>query len=156
MLKTPPQPRSDLIRPPVGLKSCRNKRTTHIDIHAFYRTHLHDRRLCMGHNLARETSVDAYMVIENQLDPLKFTVRVSDGRLYRRHQYHLRERRPDETEQPRPEVQLPPPPVPNRMHSRETVVPRSVASPVRKSTRVVNAPVKLTHIILCRTFFLPA
>ena len=56
-------------------------------------------------------------VIESQLGPLTFTVRLSDGRLWKRHQDHLRERRPDETEsvgaaQPRPEVLLPPPPLP--------------------------------------------
>ena len=88
---------------------------------------------------------------------------------------------PRETEsvgaaQPRPEVLLPPPPLPqltstdkerdvtpltsaptsdsaparvpespvaNRMPPRETVVPRIVASPVRRSTRVAKAPVKL-------------
>ena len=120
-------------------------------------------------------------VIESQLGPLTFTVRLSDGRLWKRHQDHLRERRPDETEsvgaaQPRPEVLLPPPPLPqltstdkerevtpltsattsdsaparvpespaaNRMPPRETVVPRIVASPVRRSTRVTKAPVKL-------------
>ena len=37
-------------------------------------------------------------VIESQLGPLTFTVRLSDGRLWKRHQDHLRERRPDETE----------------------------------------------------------
>ena len=120
-------------------------------------------------------------VIESQLGPLTFTVRLSDGRLWKRHQDHLRERRHDETEsvgaaQPRPEVLLPPPPLPqltstdkerevtpltsattsdsaparvpespaaNRMPPRETVVPRIVASPVRRSTRVTKAPVKL-------------
>ena len=120
-------------------------------------------------------------VIESQLGPLTFTVRLSDGRLWKRHQDHLRERRHDETEsvgaaQPRPEVLLPPPPLPqltstdkerdvtpltsattsdsaparvpespvaNRMPPRETVVPRIVASPVRRSTRVAKAPVKL-------------
>ena len=56
-------------------------------------------------------------VIESQLGPLTFTVRLSDGRLWKRHQDHLRERRHDETEsvgaaQPRPEVLLPPPPLP--------------------------------------------
>ena len=120
-------------------------------------------------------------VIESQLGPLTFTVRLSDGRLWKRHQDHLRERRPDETEsvgaaQPRPEVLLPPPPLPqltstdkerdvtpltsattsnsasarvpespaaNRMPPRETVVPIIAASPVRRSTRVTKAPVKL-------------
>ena len=118
-------------------------------------------------------------VIDNQLGPLIFTVRLSDGRLWKRHQDHLRERRPDETdsvgaEQQRPEVLLPPPPLPpltstdmerdvscplktsdsaparvrespvaNRMPPLETVVPRIVASPVRRSTRVAKAPVKL-------------
>ena len=120
-------------------------------------------------------------VIESQLGPLTFTVRLSDGRLWKRHQDHLRERRHDETEsvgaaQPRPEVLLPPPPLPqltstdkerdvtpltsattsdsaparvpespvaNRMPPRETVVPIIVASPVRRSTRVAKAPVKL-------------
>ena len=120
-------------------------------------------------------------VIESQLGPLTFTVRLSDGRLWKRHQDHLRERRPGETEsvgvaQPRPEVLLPPPPLPqltstdkerdvtpltsattsdsaparvpespaaNRMPPREMVVPRIVASPVRRSTRVTKAPVKL-------------
>ena len=119
--------------------------------------------------------------IESQLGPLTFTVRLSDGRLWKRHQDHLRERRTDETEpvgaaQPRPEVLLPPPPLPqltstdkeryvtpltsattsdsaparvpespvaNRMPPRETVVPIIVASPVRRSTRVAKAPVKL-------------
>ena len=34
-------------------------------------------------------------------------------------------------------------PVANRMPPRQTVVPRIVASPVRRSTRVARAPVKL-------------
>ena len=56
------------------------------------------------------------MVIEHQVGPLTFTVRLSDGRLWKRHQDQLRERRRDETEavgaeQERPEVQLPPPPL---------------------------------------------
>ena len=34
-------------------------------------------------------------VIESQLGPLTFTVRLSDGRLWKRHQDHLRERRHD-------------------------------------------------------------
>ena len=50
--------------------------------------------------------------IENHPGPMKFTVRLSDGRLWKLHQDHLRERRPDETEsvgveQQRPEVMLP-------------------------------------------------
>ena len=54
-------------------------------------------------------------VIENQLGPLTFTVPLNYGRVWKRHQDHLRERRPDETEsvgaeQQRPEVLLPPPP----------------------------------------------
>ena len=53
-------------------------------------------------------------VIENQLGPLTFKVRLSDGHMWKRHQDHLRERRPADTEtvdaeQQRPEVQLPPP-----------------------------------------------
>ena len=36
-------------------------------------------------------------------------------------------------------------PVANRMPPRETVVPRIVASPVQRSTRVAKAPVKLNQ-----------
>ena len=37
-------------------------------------------------------------VVENQLGPLTFTVRLSDRRLWKRHQDHLRERRPDKAD----------------------------------------------------------
>ena len=44
--------------------------------------------------------MDAYSNREptRPICPLTFTVRLSDGRLSKRHQDHLRERRPDETE----------------------------------------------------------
>ena len=120
-------------------------------------------------------------VIENELGPLTFTVRLSDARMWKQHQDHLRERRPDETEsvgaeQQRQEILLPPPPLPQitstdmerdvthltsattsdsapasvlespvttRMPPLEKVVPRIIGSPVRRSSRVAKAPVKL-------------
>ena len=53
--------------------------------------------------------------VENQLGPLTFVVRMKDGRTWKRHQDHLRERRPNEndefrTEQKLPDAEMPPPP----------------------------------------------
>ena len=181
MLKTPPQTRFDLLRPSVQDKVIEKQahdKQRH-DTHAAERTFMTGDS-AWALNFQRKPKL-VPTVIESQLGPLTFTVRLSDGRLWKRHQDHLRERRPDETEsvgaaQPRPEVLLPPPPLPqltstdkerdvtpltyattsdsaparvpespvaNRMPPRETVVPRIVASPVRRSTRVAKAPVKL-------------
>ena len=41
-------------------------------------------------------------VVENQLGPLTFIVRLKDGRMWKRHQDHLRERRPNENDEFRP------------------------------------------------------
>ena len=54
-------------------------------------------------------------VVENQLGPLTFVVRLKDGRTWKRHQDHLRERRPNEndefrTEQKLPDAEISPPP----------------------------------------------
>ena len=116
-LKTPPQTRFDLLRPSVQDKVLQKQA---------YNKHRHD-----THAAARTftTGDSAWAlnfhwkpkwmptVIESQLGPLTFTVRLNDGRLWKRHHDHLRERRPDETEsvgaaQQRPEVLLPPPPLP--------------------------------------------
>ncbi len=83
-------------------------------------------------------------VIENQLGPLTFTVRLSDGRLWKRHQDHLRERRPDETktvgaEQERPEVQLPPPPLP-QLTSTDMEID---VTPLTSATTSDSAPARL-------------
>ena len=171
MLKTPPQTRFDLLRPSVQDRVLQKQAydTQRHDTHAAARTFMTgDSAWALnfqGKPKWMPTDID------NQLGPLTFTVRRSDGRLWKRHQDHLRERRPDETEtvgaeQERPEVQLPPPPLPvtpltsattsysaparvlespvaNRMPPRQTVVPIIVASPVRRSTRVAKAPVKL-------------
>ena len=115
MLKTPPQTRFDLLRLSVQDKVLQKQA---------YNKHRHD-----THAAARTftTGDSAWAlnfhwkpkwmptVIENQLGPLTFTVPLNYGRVWKRHQYHLRERRPDETEsvgaeQQRPEVLLPPPP----------------------------------------------
>ena len=88
-------------------------------------------------------------VIENQLGPLTFTVRLSDGRLWKRHQDHLRERRPDETEtvgaeQERPEVQLPPPPLPQLTSPDmeiDVTPPTSATTSDSAPTRVLESPV---------------
>ena len=54
-------------------------------------------------------------VVENQLGPLTFVVRLKDGRSWKRHQDHLRERRPNEndefrTKQNMPDAEMLPPP----------------------------------------------
>ena len=181
MLKTPPQTRFDLLRPSVQDKVLEKQaydKQRH-DTHAAERTFMTGNSAWAFNFQGKPKWMPT--VIESQLGPLTFTVRLSDGRLWKRHQDHLRERRHDDTEsvgaaQPRPEVLLPPPPLPqltstdkerdvtpltsattsdsaparvpelpaaNRMPPRETVVPRIVASPVRRSTRVTKAPVKL-------------
>ena len=65
-------------------------------------------------------------VVENQLGPLTFFVRLKDGRTWKRHQDHLRERRPNEndefrTEQKLPDAEIPPPPD-TEAHSRQPVM----------------------------------
>ena len=181
MLKTPPQTRLDLLRPSVQDKVLQKQaydKQRH-DTHAAARTFMTGDSAWALNFQGKPKWMPT--VIENQLGPLTFTVRLSDGRLWKRHQDHIRERRPDETEtvdteQQRPEVLLPPPPLPpltstdmetyvtpltsattsdsaharvlespvaNRMPPRQTVVPRIGASPVRRSTRVAKAPVKL-------------
>ena len=111
--------------------------------------------------------------MENQLGPLTFVVRLKDGRTWKRHQDHLRERRPNEndefrTEQKLPDAEMPPPPdtetcsrQPVMTYSnpdtlttvptlKQTQTPVSVSvstapSPtvVRRSTRVSEPPDKL-------------
>ena len=90
----------------------------------------------MGLELSRET--------ENQLGPRTFTVRLSDGRLWKRHQDHLRERRPDETEtvgaeQERPEVLLPPPPLPQLTSTDKEID----VTPLTSATTSDSAPARV-------------
>ena len=68
----------------------------------------------MGYELPRKAQWIA-TVVENQLGPLTFVVRLNDGRTWKRHRDHLRERRPNEndefrTEQKLPDAEMPPPP----------------------------------------------
>ena len=83
-------------------------------------------------------------VIDSQLGPLTFTVRLSDGRLWKRHQDHLRERRHDETEsvgaaQPRPEVLLPPPPLPQLTSTDK----ERYVTPLKSATTSDSAPARV-------------
>ena len=83
-------------------------------------------------------------VIEIQLGPLTFTARLSDGRLWKRHQDHLRERRPDETEsvgveQQRPEILIPPLPL---LQLTSTDMERDV-TPVTSATTSDSAPARV-------------
>ena len=180
LLKTPPQTRLDLLRPSV--------QDTVLHRQA-YDKQRHDTRSAIRTFRAGD-SVWALnfqgkpkwipTMVENQLGPLTFTVRLRDGRLWKRHQDHLRERRHDETEEVGAEerpavVQLPPPalqptainsetrstdtpattndstpasvpqsPGPDvGMSPRTTATPRKVASPMRRSTRLVKPPVRL-------------
>ena len=113
MLKTPPQTCFDLLRPSVQDKVLEKQaydKQRH-DTHAAERTFMTGDSAWALHFQGKPKWMPT--VIESQLGPLTFTVRLSDGRLWKRHQDHLRERRPDETEpvcaaQPRPEVLLPP------------------------------------------------
>ena len=117
MLKTPPQIRFDLLRPSVQDKVLEKQaydKQRH-DTHAAERTFMTGDSAWALNFQGKPKWMPT--VIESQLGPLTFTVRLSDGRLWKRHQDHLRERRHDETEsvgaaQPRPEVLLPPPPLP--------------------------------------------
>ena len=119
MLKTPPKTRFDLLRTS-GQDKVLEKQAYDKQRHD---TNAAERTFMTGDSAwaLNSQGKPKWMptVIENhQLGPLTFTVRLSDGRLWKRHQDHLRERRPDETEsvgaeqQRRPEVLLPPPPLP--------------------------------------------
>ncbi|KAK6169532.1 hypothetical protein SNE40_020571 [Patella caerulea] len=50
-------------------------------------------------------------VIEQKLGPVTFSVKLVDGRIWRRHQDHLRKRYPDEERAPNPELGTPVPPL---------------------------------------------
>ena len=85
-------------------------------------------------------------VVENQLGPLTFVVRLKDGRTWRRHQYHLRERRPNEndefrTEQKLPDAEIPPPPEMTYSNSDTlTTVPTLEQTHTPVSVSVSTAP----------------
>ena len=84
-------------------------------------------------------------VLEGWLGPLTFTVRLPDGRLWRRHQDHLRHRRPDERSEPdkmsEPTIAAPAvPPTP--------VAPPHVPAappPVPATPQAVGAPESVPH-----------
>ena len=145
MLKTPPQTRFDLLRPSVQDKLL-EKQAYDIqrhDTHAAARTFMTGDSAwalnCQGKPKWMPT------VIENQLGPLTFTVRLSDGRLWNRHQDHLRDRRPDETEsvgaeqQRCPEVLLSSPPLPQLTSTDKEIY----VTPLTSATTSDSAPVRV-------------
>ena len=147
MPKTPPQTRFNLLRPPIQdkmLQKQANDKQRH-DTHAATRT-LMTGDITWALNFQGKPK---WMptVIENQLDPLTFTVRLSDGCRWKRHQDHFRERRPDETEsdgaeQQRREVLLPPPPLPQLTSTdMERCVTHLTSATTSESALVMESPV---------------
>ena len=173
VLKTPPRTRLDLLRPSIQnrvIQKQANDKQRH-DAHAAERTFRAGDTVWAMNFQGKPKWIAT--VVENQLGPLTFVVRLKDGRTWKLHQDHLRERRPNEndefrTEQKLPDAEMPPPPdtdacsrQPEMTYSNsdtlttvptleQTQTPVSVSvstapSPtvVRRSTRVSKPPDKL-------------
>ena len=115
VLKTPPRTRLDLLRPSIQnrvIQKQANDEQRHV-AHAAERT-IRAGDTVWAMNFQGKPKWIA-TVVENQLGPLTFVVRLKDGRTWKLHQDHLRERRPNEndefrTEQKLPDAEIPPPP----------------------------------------------
>ena len=106
VLKTPPRTRLDLLHPSIQncvIQKQANDQQRH-DVHAA-RSELDT--LCMWAMNFQGKPKWIAAVVENQLGPLTFVVRLKDGRTWKRHQDHLRERRPNENDEFRTEHKLP-------------------------------------------------
>ena len=156
LLKTPPLTRLDLLRPTVQDRVLRRQA---------YDKQRHDTRSAIRTFRAGDLVWALnFQVLENQLGPLTCTVRLSDGRLWKHHQDHLRERRHDETEEVGAEerpavVQLPPSALQPTVTNSETCstdapsttndwtsasVPQSPVPGVGISSRTTATPRKVT------------
>jgi transposase InsO family protein len=79
-------------------------------------------------------------VLENKTGPVSFSVRLPDGRLWRRHVDHIRCRRPEEETQPTPTQKLQIPfPMPPPSTRGESVSATASAPPHRKEEKVAPA-----------------
>ena len=115
VLKTPPRTRLDLLRPSIQnrvIQKQANDKQCH-DAHAAERTFRAGDDVWAMNFQGNPKWIAT--VVENQLGPLTFVVRLKDGRTWKRHQDHLRERRPNEsdefrTQQKLPDAEMPPPP----------------------------------------------
>ena len=115
VLKTPPRTRLDLLRPSIQnrvIQKQANDKQRH-DAHAAERTFRAGDAVWAMNFQGKPKWIAT--VVENQLGPLTFVVRLKDGRTWKRHQDHLRERRPNEndefrTEQKLLDAEIPPPP----------------------------------------------
>ena len=115
VLKTPPRTRLDLLRPSIQnrvIQKQANDKQRH-DAHAAERTFRAGYTVWSMNFQGKPKWIAT--VVENQLGPLTFVVRLKDGRTWKRHQDHLRERRPNEndefrTEQKLPDAEMPLPP----------------------------------------------
>ena len=96
VLKTPPRTRLDLLRPCVHnlvLQKQAYEKQRH-DAHTVDRMFIAGDRYWVL-NCQGNPSKWIPTVIENQLGPLTFIVRLCDGRLWKRHTNYLRQRRSD-------------------------------------------------------------
>ena len=115
VLKTPPRSRLDLLRPSIQnsvIQKQANDKQRH-DAHAAERTFRGGHTVWAMNFQGKPKWIAT--VVENQLGPLTFVVRLKDGRTWKRHQDHLRERRPNENDEFRkqqklPDAEMPPPP----------------------------------------------
>ena len=126
MLKTPPRTRLDLLRPSIHNRVIQKQANDkqHHDAHAADRTFKAGDTVWAMNFQGKPKWIAT--VVENQLGPLTFVVRLKDGRTWKRHQDHLREGRPNEndefrTEQKLPDAEMPPPPD-TEAHSRQPVM----------------------------------
>ena len=115
VLKTPPRTRLDVLRPSIQnrvIQKQANDKQRH-DAHAAERTFRAGDTVWAMNFQGKPKWIAT--VVENQLGPLTFVVRLKGGRTWKRHQDHLRERRPNEndefrTEQKLPDAEMSPPP----------------------------------------------
>ena len=114
-VEKPPRTRLDLLRPSIQnrvIQKQANDKQCH-DAHAAERTFRAGYAVWAMNFQGKPKWIAT--VVENQLGPLSFVVRLKDGRTWKRHQDHLRERRPNEndkfrTQQKLPAAEMPPPP----------------------------------------------
>ena len=126
VLKTPPSTRLDLLRPSIHNRVLRKQEghKERRDQRAVERSFMAGDSVWAMNFLGQPKWVAA--VIENRLGPLTFALRLQDNRVWKRHQDHLRERRPTESTEERvcsEERQLQP-----QLTERD-VLPRFVRTP---------------------------
>lgn len=150
VFKSPPRTRLNLLRPSESIKNRVLEKQSYDkqrhDAHASARVFRAGDSVWAMNFQAKPKWVPA--ILENQLGPLTFTARLSDNRLWRRHQDHLRERRPDEVAYDNQQPVVEPmfqQPLDNVVHP---VVPKTpVSEPINDRKIVPSVPVPTSDTV---------